>query len=143
MGRISLKDCIGPAFYEVHNYIKNETYSDYYLKGGRASLKSSFPSIEIVKGIIEDPLANAMAVMKVGVSIETGVFAQFQWAIDKLGLEAYFKPNFQKYYFTYIPTGQKIFCKGCDEASKFKSIKLVNGYFKYQWWKKLERFNNL
>lgn len=143
MGRISLKDCIGPAFYEVHNYIKNETYSDYYLTGGRASLKSSFPSIEIVKGIIEDPLANAMAIMKVGVSIETGVFAQFQWAIDKLGLEAYFKPNFQKYYFTYLPTGQKIFCKGCDEASKFKSIKLVNGYFKYQWFEELDAFDGM
>lgn len=90
-----------------------------------------------------DPNANAMCVMKVGTSIETGVFNQIQWAIDTLEVTAYWKSNKNNHSFTYIPTGQRIYCRGCDDASKFKSVKLVRGYFKYQWFEELDAFDGI
>ena len=48
-----LTDCIGPAFYNVHNDIKNHRHTYYDLTGGRGSLKSSFISIEIVQGLMK------------------------------------------------------------------------------------------
>ena len=90
-----------------------------------------------------DPNANAMCVMKVGTSIETGVFNQIQWAIDTLEVTAYWKSNKNNHSFTYIPTGQRIYCRGCDDASKFKSVKLVRGYFKYQWFEELDAFDSI
>lgn len=141
--RVKLSEVLAPAFFNVHNYIKNGTYSDYYLKGGRGSCKSSTPSIEIIHGMMADPNANAMCVMKVGTSIETGVFNQIQWAIDMLGVTAYWKSNKNNHSFTYIPTGQRIYCRGCDDASKFKSVKLVRGYFKYQWFEELDAFDGI
>ena len=90
-----------------------------------------------------DPNANAMCVMKVGTSIETGVFNQIQWAIDTLEVTAYWKSNKNNHSFTYIPTGQRIYCRGCDDAGKFKSVKLVRGYFKYQWFEELDAFDGI
>lgn len=141
--KVNLSRVIAPAFFIVHNYVKTNKFSDYYLKGGRGSCKSSFPSIEIVNGMMQDSNANAMCTMKVGTSIETGVFNQIQWAIDILGVEAYWKCNKNNYSFTYTLTGQKIYCRGCDDASKFKSVKLVRGYFKYQWWEELDSFDGM
>ena len=143
LNQVKLSKVLAPAFFNIHNFIKNETYSDYYLKGGRGSCKSSTPSIEIVYGIMKDINANAMCVMKVGTSIETGVFNQIQWAIDMLEVGAYWKANKNNYSFTYTLTGQRIFCRGCDDASKFKSVKLVRGYFKYQWFEEVDAFDGI
>lgn len=141
--QVRLSEVLAPSFFNVHNFIKNKTYSDYYLKGGRGSCKSSTPSIEIIKGMMEDPNANAMCVMKIGINIETGVFNQIQWAIDKLEVTQYWKSNKNNYSFTYLPTGQRIYCRGCDDASKFKSVKLVRGYFKFQWFEELDAFDGI
>jgi phage terminase large subunit len=46
-----LTDLIAPAYYSVHNHLKNDRYNEYWLYGGRASLKSTFISIEIVLGM--------------------------------------------------------------------------------------------
>lgn len=141
--RVKLSQVLAPAFFNIHNYIKNEVYSDYYFKGGRGSCKSSTPSVEIVHGMMLDPNANAMCMMKVGTSIETGVFNQIQWAIDKLEVTQYWKSNKNNYSFTYLPTGQRIYCRGCDDPAKFKSVKLVRGYFKYQWFEELDAFDGI
>ena len=58
--KVSLKQVIGPAFYNVHKYIKKNLYTHYWLKGGRGSLKSSFIGIEIPLGIVRDAQNNLM-----------------------------------------------------------------------------------
>ena len=35
INKVSLKEVIGPAFYDVHKYIKKNLYTHYWLKGGR------------------------------------------------------------------------------------------------------------
>ena len=54
---MNLKDIIAPSFYGLHNDIKEEKHTHYYLKGGRGSTKSSFVSIEIILGIMKDKSA--------------------------------------------------------------------------------------
>jgi len=141
--QVRLSTVLAPAFFNIHNFIKQGAYSDYWLKGGRGSCKSSTPSIEIIVGMMADENANAMCIMKVGTNIETGVFNQIQWTIDKLEVTQYWKSNKNNFSFTYLPTGQRIYCRGCDDASKFKSVKLVRGYFKYQWFEEIDAFDGI
>lgn len=53
MAEIRLSQLIAQPFYPVHQDIRREAYSEYWLKGGRGSTKSSFISLEIVKGMRE------------------------------------------------------------------------------------------
>ena len=45
---VSLKGVIGPAFYETHRLIRAGKIDEAVEKGGRASLKSSYVSVEVV-----------------------------------------------------------------------------------------------
>ena len=69
MNKVSLKSIIGPAFYDVHKYVKNQVYMHYWLKGGRGSLKSSFIGIELPLGIMKDAqkglMSNAVVYLEV------------------------------------------------------------------------------
>lgn len=59
-----LSSLIAPSFYNIHNCLKANKYTHYWLKGGRGSTKSSFTSIEIVLGMMSDSNANAVAIKK-------------------------------------------------------------------------------
>ena len=58
---------IAPVFFNVHKDIKLNRHTHYWLKGGRGSSKSSFISIELIYGIMQDPLANGICLRKYGV----------------------------------------------------------------------------
>lgn len=132
---VKLTDCIGPAFYDMHKDIKEGKHTYYNLTGGRGSLKSSDISIEIVLGITQDPLANAVCYRKVGDTLATSVYEQICWAIDKLDMTEQWKCTVSPMRCLYKPTGQVILFKGLDKAGKSKSIKLRKGYLKYLWLK--------
>lgn len=139
--QVRLTDCIAPAFYPVHRDIKRGGHVYYDLYGGRGSCKSSFISIEIVNGIMQDPAANAIVFRKVASTIGTSVFEQILWAINALGVEHLWKPTKSPYQFTYKPTGQVIMFRGLDYAKKLKSIKVARGYIKYAWFEELDEFS--
>lgn len=77
---------IGPAFRAVDADIEKGGHSEYLLKGGRGSLKSSFISMELVKLLREDTRANALVLRKVAATMRDTVFAQILWALDTLGV---------------------------------------------------------
>lgn len=137
-----LTDCIGPAFYNVHNDIKNHRHTYYDLTGGRGSLKSSFISIEIVQGLMKKENANKHAVVyrRVGDTLETSVFSQIEWAIDKLGVSHLWKLTKSPMRAIYLPTEQRIIFKGLDHAQKSKSIKVPFGYIGYLWFEEFDEF---
>lgn len=137
-----LTDCIGPAFYNVHNDIKNHKHTYYDLTGGRGSLKSSFISIEIVQGLMKKENANKHAVVyrRVGDTLETSVFSQIEWAIDKLGVSHLWKLTKSPMRAIYLPTDQRIIFKGLDHAQKSKSIKVPFGYIGYLWFEEFDEF---
>ncbi|MBQ2924647.1 MAG: phage terminase large subunit, partial [Anaerotignum sp.] len=82
-----LSGCIGEGFYELHKDIRKRRHTHYWLKGGRGSGKSSFISIEILLGIIEDENANGVVIRKVAANLKDSVFEQMNWAIRTLGVE--------------------------------------------------------
>lgn len=138
-----IKSVIASSFYELHKDIKKALHTHYWLPGGRGSTKSSFISIEIIKGMMDDPNANAIAFRKVGETLEESVYEQLLWAIDALGVEDKWHATKKPLRITYKPTGQRIIFRGLDKAKKSKSIKLKKGYFKFIWFEETDEFSGM
>lgn len=143
MMEVNLTNVIAPAFYNVHHAIKEKRYSHYWLKGGRGSTKSSFVSIEIVKGMMEDPDANAVILRKVKETLRESVYEQMLWAIDKLQVTHLWHESLNPLSITYKPTGQKIIFKGADKPKKVKSSKFRRGYAKFIWYEEADEFTGM
>ena len=137
---IRLSELIAPQFYDIHWDILEGKHTHYKLYGGRGSTKSSFVSIEIITGMMEDPNANAACFRKVGNTLAESVFEQLLWAIDALEVSHLWKITLSPLRLTYKPTGQRIVFRGCDDPNKSKSIKLRKGYFKYIWYEERAEF---
>lgn len=137
---VRLTDLIAPQFYDIHWDIIEGKHTHYKLYGGRGSTKSSFISIEIILGMMDDPNANAACFRRVGNTLQESVFEQLMWAIEALGVGHLWKPNLSPLRITYLPTGQRIVFRGCDDPNKSKSIKLRHGYFKYIWYEERAEF---
>ena len=137
---IKLTDLIAPQFYDIHWDILEGKHTHYKLYGGRGSTKSSFISIEIIMGMMQDPDANAACFRKVGNTLQESVYEQLLWAIDALGVSHLWHPSLSPLRITYLPTGQRIVFRGCDDPNKSKSIKLRRGYFKYIWYEERDEF---
>lgn len=143
MSETSLKSLIAPVFYPIHKAIKNFEYTHFWLAGGRSSTKSSFISIEIILNLIKNPEMQAICFRQVGDTLQGSVYNQILWAIDILGLNAYFKAYISPLKIVYLPTGQEILFKGVDDPMKIKSIKPKSGYFGISWFEELDEFHGL
>lgn len=137
---VRLSDLIAPSFYDIHWDIAEGKHTHYKLYGGRGSTKSSFISIEIILGMMQDPNANAACFRRVGNTLAESVFEQLLWAIDALEVSHLWKISVSPLRLTYRPTGQRIVFRGCDDPNKSKSIKLRHGYFKYIWYEERAEF---
>ena len=80
----------------------------------RGSLKSSFISLEIVRGICKDEThqANAIIYRRYSNDLKESVYNQIQWAIDVLGVGDDWEPKLSPMKFIYKPTGQEIVFRG-------------------------------
>lgn len=123
-----ISDIIAEPYYEFHRAVKDHLYTHYDLRGGRGSLKSSSVSVEVILTIVRNPQCHAVVMRKIGNTLRTSVYAQYQWAVSKLGLDAYFVAHTSPMELIYKPTGQKILFFGADDTGKLKSIKLPFGY---------------
>ncbi|MBP3279659.1 MAG: phage terminase large subunit, partial [Butyrivibrio sp.] len=101
---IRLSNLIAPQFYDIHWDIIEGKHTHYKLYGGRGSTKSSFISLEIIMGMMEDPEANAACFRRIGNTLQESVFEQLMWAIDALGVAHLWKANLSPLRITYIPT---------------------------------------
>lgn len=138
----ALFENIADIFIPVHRDIVKMKHAEYWFKGGRASTKSSFISLEIVKGIRDDENANAVVFRKVGNTIKDSVYEQLIWAIEALGVSEEF--TFRKSPLEIVRnTGQRIMFRGSDDPMKSKSLKLSRGYFKYLWFEELAEFRGM
>jgi PBSX family phage terminase large subunit len=138
-----LSSCIAPSFHEIHKDIKKGLHTHYWLAGGRGSTKSSFISIEIILGIMNDPQANAVVLRKVKDTLNESVKDQLIWAIQALGVEDYWDMPETKLVLTYKPTGQEIRFRGADKPKKIKSMKFARGYTKFIWYEELDEFTSM
>lgn len=131
---------IAHPFMDVHRDIKRGDHSEYWLKGGRGSTKSSFISIEIILLMLKNPMINAIIYRKVAATLRESVYEQMVWAIDQLNLRPWFSFRLSPLEIRYNPTGQRILFRGADDPAKSKSIKLSRGYFGILWFEELAEF---
>lgn len=142
MSSVKLTDLIAPSFYKLHKAVKSHKFTHYWLKGGRGSTKSTFIGVEIPLLIMTHKEINAVVMRKVADTLHDSVYEQICWAINKLGVAAYFKCQVSPLKITYIPTGQQIIFRGTDDPLKLKSIKLRKGYFGIVWFEELAEFDS-
>lgn len=140
---IKLDSVIAPSFYEVHQYLKLQKYTHYWLNGGRGSTKSSFASVEIILGMMSDPKANCVAMRKIGLNLKDSVYEQLLWAIEALKVSHLWTAKLSPLELIYNPTGQKILFRGADNPKKIKSTKFRHGYCKYIWYEELDEFTGM
>lgn len=138
---VKLSEVMGPAFIEPHRAIKNNVRQQVVAKGGRGGLKSSWASIEGVLAIIRHPKIHGVVLRKVANTLANSVFAQYQWAVDMLGLSDKWKITKSPMYMTYKPTGQRIMFFGTDDPNKLKSIKTPFGYIGFLHFEELDQFD--
>ena len=137
-------ETIAPAFWDVLDDVIANGHREYWMKGGRSSTKSSFIALCIVINMMLDGqngiISHAVALRKVENTVSGSIFNTILWAIDMLGVAQYWKMTRNPMVMTYIPTGQTILFKGCDDPRKVKSIKFPKGYCKYIWFEELDEF---
>jgi len=134
-------DVIAPDFLDVYRDIASPKHTEYLLKGGRGSTKSSFASLAIIYLIKNNPQLHGLATRQVGNTLRDSVYSQLRWAIDTLGLADEFKCTTSPLEIEYLSTGQKIYFRGADDPNKIKSIKPTFGYIGVLWFEELDQFH--
>lgn len=134
--------CI-PKFHEVLGDVMAHGHTHYWLHGGRGSTKSSFISLALVLLIVAFPEANAVVVRRFGNTLRDSVYQQVLWAVDALGLGAWFKAKVSPMEVVYMPTGQRIVFRGADDPLKLKGVKFTRGYCAVTWFEELDQFEGI
>lgn len=120
----NLPEIIGEGYGTIFNfrgrYIAN--------KGGRASKKSKTYAIRDVNNIMEFPDSNMLVIRKTGNTLRTSCLSDIEWAINRLGVQNYWKITTSPMQATYTPTGQKIIFRGMDDPLKLTSISVPVGH---------------
>lgn len=119
---------IAPCFSGVLGDALVHGHTHYDLAGGRGSMKSSFVSLAVVYLLLLQPEAHALVLRKVANTMRDSVYAQYLWAIDRLGVQGSFDCRLSPMELVFRPTGQKILFRGADDPTKIKSVKVPFGY---------------
>lgn len=125
---------IGKAFVDLYRDIKERKHDDYWLEGGRGSIKSSFWSEIVPEELENNPNWCAICIRRVANTLKDSVYSQLEWGMDKLS-ETYPFIN-ENWVKTKSPlemrnknTGQMIYFRGADDPGKIKSIKPPKGMY--------------
>ena len=102
-------------------------------KGSRASKKSKTTALNIISRMMQYPQANTLVIRKVYRTLKDSCFTELQWAIDRLGVSAFWEIKESPLEMTYKPTGQKIYFRGLDDPLKITSITVKTGYLCWAW----------
>ncbi len=103
------------------------------LMGGRGSKKSTTTAINLIVRMMEYPLANLLCIRQVERDLQQSCYAQLQWAIHRLGVDAEWKCTVSPLRMERISTGQKILFRGLDKWSSVTSMTVSNGYLCWCW----------
>lgn len=141
MDEYRLSQWMGPGFWESHRAIRRGGLAELVEKGGRGSGKSSFLALELVYQLLRHPDCHGAVLRRVGSTLRTSVYAQILWAIAALGLAGQFECTVSPMECRYLPTGQRIFFFGMDDAGKLKSVKPPFGYIGLVWFEELDQFD--
>ncbi len=133
-------EMLGRAYVDLNRHISNGSVKEAILKGGRGSLKSSFPGLKIPELMMANPSMHALCVRNVKDTLKDSVYEQIKWGIEKLGVADRFKCTTSPLKIVYKPTGQTIYFRGADDPLKIKSIKPAFGYIGVVWFEEFDQF---
>jgi phage terminase large subunit len=102
-------------------------------KGSRASKKSKTAALWFIYNLMKNPGANLLVVRKVFRTLKDSCFTELKWAINRLGVAAYWEVKESPLEMTFAPTGQKIYFRGLDDPFKVTSITVENGSLCWLW----------
>lgn len=130
---IPAKD-LPPAFINIYRDILNRKYTEYWLLGGRGSIKSTFANEVVVDLLENNPKMCAIIIRRYTNTLRDSVYAQTEWTISQFSET--FEGLVDTYDFKVSPmevtkkaTGQKIYFRGTDDPGKIKSIKPPKGMY--------------
>ena len=117
-----------PAFIGVYRDILNRKHLEYWLEGGRGSIKSTFANEVLIDLLENNPKMCAIIIRRYTNTLRDSVYAQTEWTISQFsetftGLQDNYDFKVSPMEVTKISTGQKIYFRGTDDAGKIKSIK--------------------
>ena len=145
---IPAKD-IGSSFVDLYRDILNRGHREYYIEGGRGSLKSSIVSEIIIELLENNSNMCAVVLRKVKDTLKDSVFSQLEWAINTLdetypGIASRWKLTKSPLEMTNTNTGQKIYFRGADDYGKIKSLKPPKDmYIGITWYEEYDQFNGM
>lgn len=130
---IPTKD-IPPAFINIYRSILNREYTEYWLEGGRGSIKSTFANEMLIDLLENNPKMCAIIIRRYTNTLRDSVYAQTEWTISQfsetfIGLQDNYEFKVSPMEVTKISTGQKIYFRGTDDPGKIKSIKPPKGMY--------------
>jgi len=117
-------------------------HSEYWLKGGRGSGKSTFIARKILLGLLSDRDANAVVYRRVGNTLRQSVYEEFAKAVDALGIRPWCRFRLSPLEIR-LASGQRILFFGADDPAKSKSISIAQGYFGHLWFEELAEFRSM
>ena len=127
--KISVKEVVGGGYDEF--WRSKQRY--VVCKGSRASKKSTTAALKLIVRLMQMPLANALVVRQTAATLSNSCYAQLKWAINRLGVEKYWKCTINPLQMVYLPTTQKIIFRGLDDALKITSITVERGHLCLAW----------
>lgn len=133
-------ELLGKMYVDINRHISNGTIKEAIIKGGRGSLKSSFPGLKIPELIMANPSIHGLCMRNVKDTLKDSVYEQIKWGIEKLGVADRFKCTTSPLKIVYQPTGQTIYFRGADDPIKIKSIKPPFGYIGVLWFEEFDQY---
>ncbi len=127
--RIYLPDIIGGGYKEYWESKKRYVV----VKGSRASKKSKTTALWFVFNLMKYPSANLLCVRKTERTLLNSCYSDIQWACDRLGVSEYWKFTKNPLEITYIPNGNKVLFRGCEDILKLTSISVPKGSLCWCW----------
>lgn len=126
---ISIRKTIGQGYDDFWTSRKRYVV----VKGSRASKKSTTAALKLIVRMMQYPLANTLVVRQTAASLKDSCYTQLRWAIDRLGVNAYWRARVSPLELEYMPTGQKILFRGLDDPLKVTSITVKHGVLCWGW----------
>lgn len=126
---VSLKEVVGGGYGTFWRFKGRYTA----LKGSRGSKKSKTTALYIIYNLMKYPLAHALVIRQYWNTHKDSTFADLQWAARRLGVYHLFKFPKSEVKITYMPTGQTILFRGCDDPDSITSIAPPFGGFCFVW----------
>lgn len=126
---VSLREIVGGGYNDFFRCKKRYRV----VKGSRGSKKSKDTAIDVIKKIVEYDKCNWLCIRRYQNTLRDSMYSDLMWAIEKLGLTAFFEGTISPLQIVYKPTGQKILFRGLDEGTKVTSISVTYGVLNFVW----------